>query len=48
MPEDGIRLADRSEFHLSCWIVVHVWVILFTKLTECLVNGGPKVEKCAL
>ena len=39
--KNRIRLADRSELSLSCWIAVHIRMILFTELVECFVNDGP-------
>ena len=44
MPENRIRLTDRSELPLSGRIAVHIRVVLFTELTECLVNGNPHVK----
>jgi hypothetical protein len=40
--EDRIRLADRSELYLSCWIAVDIRVVLFTELAGRLVNGRPR------
>jgi hypothetical protein len=40
--ENRIRLADPPKLSLSCWIIVHVRMILFTELRERFVNWNPR------
>ena len=42
MPENRIRLANRSEFFLGCWVIVYVRMVLFTELRGCPVNDNPR------